>query len=76
MPEHNMDLLVKHLEDALAEEAKDSDKYITMASLAPEEYKPILMDISKEEGIHQMHLATILQDMKTHMALSGVTPEK
>lgn len=75
----NMEMLKKHLEEALTEENKDSEKYITMAGMAPLKYKPILLDIAREEGIHQMHLATILQDMEMCMAMgdhSGTTPEK
>ena len=76
MPDQNMTTFMKHISAALAEEEKDANKYMDMAAMAPEEYKPILLDIAEEEGIHQMHLATIMHDMKKHMAHSSMPSEE
>lgn len=64
MDEKNAEMFMKHLEEYLAEEEKDSGKYETMAEMAPDKYKPILRDIAWEEKIHHKHLSSMLEEMK------------
>ncbi|MBQ2552997.1 MAG: hypothetical protein II563_09165 [Treponema sp.] len=50
------------LKEYIEEERSDNDKYLELASLAPEKYAPIIRDIAKEERSHARHLEEILAD--------------
>ncbi len=48
---------------ALLDECEGVESYSAMAKEAPEKYRPILMDIAKEEHTHMMHVKRIMDDM-------------
>jgi len=52
------------LTEFIEEELKDSDKYLKIAEIAPDKYKPIFRDIAKEEKKHRELLKEIMEDMK------------
>ena len=75
MDEAKMKALKAQIEASVAEESNDSEKYTSMAEMAPAEYASILLDIAKEERTHRMHLADILRDIKKRMQQHEAGPE-
>lgn len=73
----NEKTLLQHLEEAVAEEQSDSEKYLAMAEKAMQEYPHtgyacILRDIAREETVHHRHLQTIISDMHEHSKMNEV----
>lgn len=58
--------MFKELKEWHEEELADEQKYMEMSKVAPEEYKSIFRDISREEGSHARILDMILKDYKEH----------
>lgn len=58
-----MDKFYELLQEYVAEENKDGNKYVKLAEMAPtEKARKILLDISQEEKIHKKFLTELLQD--------------
>lgn len=58
--------MLKELEEWHKEELADEIKYMEMSKTAPEEYKSIFRDISREEGSHARILEMIINDINKH----------
>lgn len=58
--------MLKELEKWHKEELADEIKYMEMSKTAPEEYKSIFRDISREEGSHARILEMIINDINKH----------
>lgn len=58
--------MLKELEEWHKEELADEIKYMEMSKIAPEEYKSIFRDISREEGSHARILEMIINDINKH----------
>lgn len=62
----------KTIAQDINDEAKDNNKYIELARVAPtEKARKILLDIAAEEALHHKYLTEILNDAPTEMLSTG-----
>lgn len=68
--------MLKELEEWHKEELADEIKYMEMSKTAPEEYKSIFRDISREEGSHARILEMIINDINKHCSVEEKPEEE